>query len=112
MGGEMQVLGKSRDEWGEERRSTQKRNTSLTTITGGEETVGVQAPDGKSGEGGRGTALALGVGGAPSQGLIQADRSLLSMAEDGLGPLDPGKSAFPVFIIILCIITNTLFIQE
>ena len=78
-----------------------------TTITGGEETLEVQAPDGKIGEGGRVTTLE--VGGVPSQGLIQAGRSLLSMVEVGLVPLDPGK--FP-FQILLRIITNTLFIQE
>ena len=67
---------------------------NLTTITGGEETLGVQAPDGKSGEGGKVTTLELAVGGAPSQERIQAGRSLLSMGEDGLLPLDPGKSSF------------------
>ena len=64
-----------------------------TTITGGEETLEVQAPDGKSGEGGRVTTLEL--GGVPSQGLIQAGHSLLSMVEGGLVPLDPGKLSFP-----------------
>ena len=64
-----------------------------TTITGGEETLEVQAPDGKIGEGGRVTTLE--VGGVPSQGLIQAGRSLLSMVEGGLVPLDPGKLSFP-----------------
>ena len=65
MGGEIRV-GRIRDEWEEERRSIRRRNMSHTTITGGEEKLGVQAPDGRSGEGGRGIA----VGGAPSRGQI------------------------------------------
>ena len=95
MGGEILAVGRSKEKWGEERRSTQRRNMNLTTIMGGEEMVGVQAHDGRSGEEGRGTALVLGVGGAPNQGLIQAGHSLLSMAEDGLVPLDPGKLFSP-----------------
>ena len=82
-----------REDEAEERRTTQRRNMNHTTITGGEEKLGVQAPDGRSGEGGRGTALE--VGGAPSREQIQAGHSLLSTVEDGLVPLDPGKSSFP-----------------
>ena len=90
MGGKMRE-GRNRDEWGEE---IQKRNTSHTTTMVGEETLGVQAPEGRIGEAGKVTT----VGGAPSRGQILAGHSLLTKVEDGLVSPDPGKLSFKIYI--------------